>query len=188
MKAHVVEHSSYRFWDHWISDGRVPHVFTVDVETGRMRDLFAGSKYELMRADTTAQYYDISPDGREIAFGFLPGDDKRFDAEQQLVALEVKSGKFRALTGTRLSHEFPRYSPDGRSLALLTQDLGALTRQMDALNMAIMVNLSGRSGPQLAQAAARIRSAEPSRLVLFANIEFDGFGTAGWIENTVGQI
>src|SRR5688500_1620517 len=31
VKAHVVEHASYRFWDHWLSDGRVPHVFTVEL-------------------------------------------------------------------------------------------------------------------------------------------------------------
>jgi Tol biopolymer transport system component len=108
VKAHVVEHSSYRFWDHWLSDGRVPHLFTVDVDTGRVRDLFAGSRYELLRADTSANYYDISPDGREVAFAFDPEEDKRFDRELQLVTLDVASGKFRALTGTRLSHECPR--------------------------------------------------------------------------------
>ena len=123
VKAHVVEHASYRFWDHWITDGRVPHLFTVDVATGRMRDLFAGTRYELVGADTCANYYDISPDGREIAFGFDPEDEKRFDREQQLVTLEVKGGRFKALTGTRLSHEYPRYSPDGRHIALLTADL-----------------------------------------------------------------
>ena len=123
VKAHVVEQSRYRFWDRWMTDGRVPHVFTVDLDTGRMRDLFAGTKYELYKADTCAHYYDISPDGREIAFAHDPEEDKRFDDEQQLVTVEVKGARFKALTGTRLSHELPRYSPDGRHIALLTQDL-----------------------------------------------------------------
>ena len=34
VKAHVVEHSAYRFWDHWLSDGRVVHLFSVEVDTG----------------------------------------------------------------------------------------------------------------------------------------------------------
>jgi len=124
VKAHVVEHSQYRFWDHWLSDGRVPHVFTVDLETGRMRDLFAGTPYELVRSDTCAHYYDIAPDGREIAFAHDPIEDKRNDHEQELMALDLRSGKFRSLSdGTRLSYEFPRYSPDGKTIALLTQDL-----------------------------------------------------------------
>lgn len=49
VKAHVVEHSAYRFWDHWLSDGRVLHVFSVDVDGGRVRDLFAGSRYDWSR-------------------------------------------------------------------------------------------------------------------------------------------
>src|SRR5512143_898197 len=35
VKAHVVEHSAYRWWDRWLSDGRVPHLWTVDIDTGR---------------------------------------------------------------------------------------------------------------------------------------------------------
>src|SRR4051794_17133664 len=75
VKAHVVEHSAYRYWDRWLSDGRVIHVHTVDVATGRIRDLFAGSRYELIRADPNAHSYDIAPDGRAIAFAHDPADD-----------------------------------------------------------------------------------------------------------------
>jgi dipeptidyl aminopeptidase/acylaminoacyl peptidase len=124
VKAHVVEHSAYRFWDHWLSDGRVVHIHAVDLETGRIRDLFTGTRYELVAADPSATFYDISPDGREIAFAFDPAGEKRFDHETELVALDVARRKFRSLTsGSRLSHEAPRYSPDGRWLAMLSQDL-----------------------------------------------------------------
>jgi dipeptidyl aminopeptidase/acylaminoacyl peptidase len=124
VKAHVVEHAAYRWWDHWISDGRVPHLFTVDIGSGRIRDLFAGSRYELPRADPAAHHYDIAPDGREVAFTFDPAEDKRFDHENQLVALDLRSGRFRSLTArSRLNHESPAYSPDGKRIAFLAQDL-----------------------------------------------------------------
>ena len=124
VKAHVVEHSAYRFWDHWLTDGRVVHLFSVDVDSGKVRDHFAGSRYELVRADPGAVCYDISPDGREVAFAFDPAEDKRFDHEMEMVALDLRSGKFRTLTkGSKLSHECPRYSPDGRWIAMLSQDL-----------------------------------------------------------------
>src|SRR3954466_7737125 len=124
VKAHVVEHSAYRWWDRWLSDGRVPRIWTVDVDSGRMRDLFAGTKYEVARADPCANFYDISPDGREIAFGFDPAEDKRFDHAYSMITLDIASRKFRNVTQrSKRSHEFPRYSPDGRWLAMLSQDL-----------------------------------------------------------------
>lgn len=124
VKAHVVEHAAYRWWDRWLSDGRVPHLFTVDVDGGRVRDLFAGTRYELPRADPAAHHYDIAPDGREIAFTFDPARDKRFDHENQLVALDLRTGRFRILTArSPLNHESPSYSPDGTRIALLVQNL-----------------------------------------------------------------
>ena len=33
VKAHVVEHEAYRYWDHWLSDGRVPRLFVADVRS-----------------------------------------------------------------------------------------------------------------------------------------------------------
>ena len=124
VKAHVVEHSAYRWWDRWLSDGRVPHLFTVDVENGKVRDLFAGTRYELPRNDPAAHHYDIAPDGNEIAFTFDPAKEKRFDHEEHIAALEMASGRYRILTErSLLSHVSPRYSGDGRWIALLTQDL-----------------------------------------------------------------
>ena len=124
VKAHVVEHAAYRFWDHWLSDGRVPHVFVVGIENAKPRDLFAATKYELLQADTCAAYYDIAPDGKEIAFVFDAAQEKRFDHEHQLVAVNVKSRKFTTLTSkSALDHGGPRYSPDGKWLALVTRNL-----------------------------------------------------------------
>jgi dipeptidyl aminopeptidase/acylaminoacyl peptidase len=124
VKAYVVEHSAYRYWDHWLADGRVLHVFSVDLDGGRLRDHFAGTRYEIGRADPGPHSYDISPDGGAIAFAFDVDEDKRFDHDQEMVVLDIAKKRFRTVSGaSRLNHESPRYSPDGRWLAMLTQDL-----------------------------------------------------------------
>jgi len=84
--------------------------------------------------------------------------------------------------------KFPFIDVHNHQWNMLTQDLGALQRQMDELNMTVMVNLSGRSGAVLQKTAERLKSEAPNRLVLFANIEFEGFGREGWIENAVRQL
>ena len=124
VKAHVVENSAYRWWDRWLTDGRVPRLFSVDIDSGRVRNLFAGTPYEISRADPTAHHYDISPDGREIAFAYDPAADKRFDHEYHIVTVDLARRRFRNVTArSPLNHETPRYSPDGRWIALITQNL-----------------------------------------------------------------
>lgn len=105
-------------------------------------------------------------------------DFEKYDPVSTLVVPEHK------LTRAK----FPFIDVHNHQWNLLTQDLGALTRQMDALNMAVMVNLSGRSGTQLAQMTARVQTAVPGRIVVFANVNFDGYGRAGWIEQAVAQL
>eukprot|EP01137_Pigoraptor_chileana_P001367 Opistho-2@38903 len=59
--AYVTEDAVYRFWDHHIPMGRVPHLHIVDVATGKTRDLFEDSIHELSRAEPDANSFDISP-------------------------------------------------------------------------------------------------------------------------------
>ena len=43
VKAYVTERAEFRFWDHWLTDGREPHLFVCDVATGRCRDAACGN-------------------------------------------------------------------------------------------------------------------------------------------------
>ena len=125
VKAHVVEQYTYRFWDHWLADGRVPHLFVADVASGACRDLFEGTPYELVRADPDQHVYDISPDGRFIAFGYDPAPEKKLDDEFDLVELELRSRRFRNLTRGEPHRDYhhPRYAPDGARIACLSADV-----------------------------------------------------------------
>ncbi len=84
--------------------------------------------------------------------------------------------------------KFPFIDVHGHQYRMPTQDLAPVIAAMDTLNMGIMVNLSGRSGDNLKKSVQNITNHYPNRFVVFANIDFDGVGSSGWIEKTVAQL
>ena len=63
-----------------------------------------------------------------------------------------------------------------------------LGKEMDALNMAALINLSGRTGPALKSSVDSSRAYLPGRFVVFANIELRSIDDPDWSENTVKQL
>ncbi|MDH5598557.1 MAG: amidohydrolase family protein, partial [Cyclobacteriaceae bacterium] len=53
----------------------------------------------------------------------------------------------------------------------------------DALNMGVMVNLSGGSGQVISGAIKNIKNSFPNRFILFANVDFSGVGNKNWGED-----
>ena len=84
--------------------------------------------------------------------------------------------------------KFPFIDVHNHQWGMDNQDLTGLSKQMDALNMAVMVNLSGGSGDKIKRSMENIRSNQPKRFIVFANIEFNGVGQSGWAESTVKQL
>lgn len=60
------------------------------------------------------------------------------------------------------------------------QNLSELIKDMDAMNMAIMINLSGGSGERIRGAVKNVNEHYPNRFGVFANVDFDGVGKEGW--------
>lgn len=59
-------------------------------------------------------------------------------------------------------------------------DVAAIVRDMDAMNMKVMVNLSGGSGEALAAGVRNWSGRHPGRFVTFANLDFSGIDAPGW--------
>jgi uncharacterized protein len=70
----------------------------------------------------------------------------------------------------------------------MVSSLDALVKDMDLLNMRVMVNLSGGSGNSLKKMLDAARSRYPGRFLIFANLEFDEIGSKDWTANTVRQL
>ncbi|MEO8806959.1 MAG: S9 family peptidase [Burkholderiaceae bacterium] len=123
--GYVTSEAQYRFWDHNLPMGRVAHLHVLDVASGRITDLFEGAPYELPRTDPDAETFDISPDGRHIVFSHDPQPQKRIENRKALVELNLRSGKYEALTADPAwDFESPRYSPDGSHIAMSAANTG----------------------------------------------------------------
>jgi predicted TIM-barrel fold metal-dependent hydrolase len=100
---------------------------------------------------------------------------------------------------------FPFIDVHNHQFAMADQDLAELTAEMDELNMAVMVNLSGRGfrrfeaedgsvryalqEPEyLTRVVGNARANAPGRFVVFTNLGLEGFGEPGWTERAVAQL
>jgi predicted TIM-barrel fold metal-dependent hydrolase len=67
--------------------------------------------------------------------------------------------------------------------------LAELAREMDGMNLRVLVNLSGGSGPQLAQAIAAVRAhGFADRMVFFANLDFSDLETPGYGKRAAARL
>lgn len=118
VKAFAIESTHYRYWDRWMADDRVTHIFTVDLETGALRDVMAGWTNGVRALEPSSDLYDIAPDGSEIAFVADLGPDPGRTPNTDIVTVSVVDGARQVLTSDNPAHDTsPRYSPDGKSLA-----------------------------------------------------------------------
>jgi uncharacterized protein len=84
--------------------------------------------------------------------------------------------------------KFPFIDVHNHQRGMSASDLKDLEKDMNKLNMAVMVNLSGDNGNRLQNKIDNIRSTSPKRFIVFANINFSGIGETGWTENAVKQL
>lgn len=89
----------------------------------------------------------------------------------------------------KLTHaKYPFIDVHNHQWTMTINDIKGLVKDMDKLNMAVMVNLSGDNGKRLQTKIDNIRATSPNRFIIFANIDFDGIGKPGWTENSVKQL
>ena len=84
--------------------------------------------------------------------------------------------------------KFPFIDVHNHQFNMPTMDLGTLIKEMDKLNMKVMVNLSGQSGNTLSQSTKNIKDNYPKRFIVFANVDFSKVGEADWGEKAARQL
>ncbi len=87
--------------------------------------------------------------------------------------------------------KYPFIDVHNHQFTMPSQDLTALTRIMDELNMAVMVNLSGRgrgTAEHLEGAIRNIRQSQPSRFIVFTNMDFSAIDDPEWQGRMLRQL
>lgn len=120
MNARVYDRAPVTYWDHFLSD-RETHVFVTALDGRTPTSPTLAAHLPLPPQDPGLGSYDISPDGKELAF--VSDTDKtgiRSNIDLFVISLE---GTASAATATNLTPDnvaddgSPLYSPDGRWLA-----------------------------------------------------------------------
>ncbi|MFY9511863.1 MAG: S9 family peptidase [Rubrivivax sp.] len=127
--GYATSEAQYRFWDHHVPMGRVAHLHLMELgqagAAAKVRDLFEGTGFELTRADPDGNSFDISPDGRRIAFVHDPAPEKKVGNCFALAELDLKSGRITTLVQDKAwDLGAPRYSPDGSAIAFVASHQG----------------------------------------------------------------
>jgi dipeptidyl aminopeptidase/acylaminoacyl peptidase len=125
-KAVVIDSAQFRYWDKWLTDGKRPYVFSVDVAGGQHRNLMAGTGHHLPVQEPSEQHYDVAPDGKELCYVYDNVEDPGLDVNLDLFTLRLdqKGAKPKCITEDNKANDFgPVYSPDhaGSVIAFLRQ-------------------------------------------------------------------
>jgi len=133
-----------------------------------------------------------------VSMGLLAQELPRFDVYDPPSTLVVP--------GTEIERaRYPFVDVHNHQFEMADQALDTLVAEMDKLNMAVMVNLSGRGfkrvesedgsvryslreGEYLKRAVENVRQNAPGRFIVFTNLSFEGLGETDWLEKTLAQL
>ena len=110
-----------------------------------------------------------------------PGNKMDFEKYEPISNLVVPEHKLARA-------KFPFIDVHNHQWDMGNQDLKNLVTDMDKLNMAVMINLSGGNGNGLKKMTDNVKKNYPRRFIVFANINFSGIGETGWTEKAVQQL
>jgi hypothetical protein len=114
VSALASENRVIRYWDRYVVDDLLTHIYAVDVETKKITDLTPAMD-RFFSIDGGADF-DIAPDGRELVVTALTEGPPYRNGYSDLFTLPSDgSGLMRNITAAnRADDHSPRYTPDGK--------------------------------------------------------------------------
>ncbi|MCG6988772.1 MAG: S9 family peptidase [Gemmatimonadetes bacterium] len=118
--ARMWDHLLYRHWNEWRS-GLREHLFSVPVAGGASKDLTPWDRDVPTITLPGDGDVSVAPDGSEIAFTMNPDSVVTVGTNNDIFVMHPDGTGRHAVTTNRGDQNTPRYAPDGRYLAYLSQ-------------------------------------------------------------------
>ena len=143
LSAKVWNAMPYSYWDSWVTEDKQNHLYRVRDTGGDVEALTLPIGIQLSRADVDASDYDVSPDGKLLAFVADGGEGGVYPNEDIFVS-HIGSGKAKNITEDNSApDDLPQFSPDGRMLAFSRQHIAGF--YADQVKLMIHDVKSGKS-------------------------------------------
>ena len=121
-KVRIFDRLMIRHWSTW-DEGKRSHLFVADARTGEAKDLTPKLEVNTPPAPFGGSSdYAFSPDGKELAFTAEPTRDMAWSTNTDIWTVPTEGGEPKNLSEAHPGADAqPSYSPDGKSIAWLTQ-------------------------------------------------------------------
>ncbi|MCA9670923.1 MAG: S9 family peptidase [Myxococcales bacterium] len=145
IKAHLADELLYRHWTFY-KDGRRSHILRLELATNKLTDLTPGD-FDTPAFGQGDAGFDISPDGAELCFvsNREPGSARAWTTNKDLFVVSLRGAPNRNPRNlTKANKAFdghPRYSPDGKHIAFVTQKIPGY--ESDRLRLAVYDRKAG---------------------------------------------
>lgn len=113
-QAKISDNRTLRYWDHYLTDGTVSHIFRLDLKTREVKDLLPG-RSPLVGFEGLD--WDLAPDGKELVWSINVTEPPYRKLDFNLELVDLETGKTRQIGTDNLAGDnSPLYSPDGKYL------------------------------------------------------------------------
>jgi len=135
VQAHLADSLFVRHWTEY-NDGKYTHVLSYNFETEEYKDLTPGYFNSPAFSAGGSDHYSLSPDSKQVAFDSKRVKNIATSTNTDVFIVDSNCENLKNITSKNKAADFnPIYSPDGKQIAYLTQQIP--TYESDRIRLAI---------------------------------------------------